>query len=418
MNRAIICIDLKTFYASVECVERGLDPFNTNLVVADESRGNGTICLAISPRMKMLGIKNRCRVYEIPKNIKYIKAKPRMSLYIKYSADIYELYLKYISKDDIHVYSIDEVFIDATDYLKMYNMTVLEFANFLIHKIKQEFGLTATAGVGTNLYLAKVALDIMSKHTVTNIGWLTEEKYKKELWKHTPLTDFWQIGKGIERRLNRLNIYTMEDIANYNEKKLYKEFGINAELLIDHSKGKESCTIKDIKAYTPKSKSLSSSQVLFEDYTWQKARIVLKEMVEQKSLELVENNLVTNSISLYIGYSKNIINATGGTMKLSNYTNVYTKLSSKMLKLYDKTTNPNYLIRRIGISFNNIQYEKYIQLDFFVDNIKENKEKSVESAISNIKHKMGKNVLLRGTSYENGATAKLRNTLIGGHNAN
>ena len=418
MDRAIICIDLKTFFASVECVERGLDPFTTNLVVADESRGNGTICLAISPRMKMLGVKNRCRVFEIPTHIKYIKARPRMSMYIKYAADIYQMYLEYISKEDIHVYSIDEVFIDATDYLKTYNMKATEFAKFLMNEIYKRFGLTATAGVGTNLYLAKIALDIMSKHNATNIGWLTEEKYKKELWDHKPLSDFWQIGRGIEKRLNKLHIYTMEDLAHASESKLYREFGINAELLIDHSKGIETCTMKDIKAYKPKSKSISGSQVLFEDYPWQKARIILKEMVELKSIELVDKGLVTNNISLYIGYSKDIIRATGGQMKLSNYTNVYTELSKYMLKLFDKTTNPNYPIRRIGVGFNNVQEEKYIQLDFFINTEKQEKEKNVESAISKIKLNMGKNAVLRGTSYEEGATAKLRNTLIGGHNAN
>ena len=418
MDRAIICIDLKTFYASVECVERKLDPFTTNLVVADETRGNGTICLAISPKMKMLGVKNRCRVFEIPQNIKYIKARPRMRLYMKYAADIYEMYLEYIAKEDIHVYSIDEVFIDATDYLKTYNMKATEFAKFLIKEIYKRFGLTATAGIGTNLYLAKVALDIMSKHTVTNIGWLTEQKYKKELWQHTPLTDFWQIGRGIEKRLNKLHIYTMEDIAHANEKKLYKEFGINAELLIDHSKGIETCTMKDIKAYKPKQKSISGRQVLFEDSPWDKARIILKEMVELKSLELGEKNLVTNNISLYIGYSKDIIHATGGSVKLTNYTNVYSELSKQMLRLYDRTTNPNYPIRRIGVGFNNVQEEKYVQLDFFVNTEKQDKEKNIESAISKIKLTMGGNAVLRGTSYEEGATAKLRNTLIGGHNAN
>ena len=418
MDRAIICIDLKTFFASVECVERGLDPFTTNLVVADESRGNGTICLAISPRMKMLGVKNRCRVFEIPTHIKYIKARPRMSMYIKYAADIYQMYLEYISKEDIHVYSIDEVFIDATDYLKTYNMKATEFAKFLMNEIYKRFGLTATAGVGTNLYLAKIALDIMSKHNATNIGWLTEEKYKKELWSHKPLSDFWQIGRGIEKRLNKLHIYTMEDLAHASESKLYREFGINAELLIDHSKGIETCTMKDIKAYKPKQKSISGSQVLFEDYPWDKARIILKEMVELKSLELVEKNLVTNNISLYIGYSKDIIHATGGSVKLTNYTNVYSELSKQMLRLYDRTTNPNYPIRRIGVGFNNVQEEKYVQLDFFVNTEKQDKEKNIESAISKIKLTMGGNAVLRGTSYEEGATAKLRNTLIGGHNAN
>ena len=214
MNRIIICIDLKTFYASVECVERNLDPFNTNLVVADPERGKGTICLAISPKMKMLGVKNRCRVFEIPQNIKYIMAKPRMSKYIEYSANIYGIYLKYVSKEDIHVYSIDEAFLDVTDYLKTYNMNAMQLTKVIIKDIYDTYGITATAGIGTNLYLAKIALDIISKHTVTNIGWLDEEKYKRELWHHKPLTDFWQIGKGIEKRLNKLHIYDMYDYAS------------------------------------------------------------------------------------------------------------------------------------------------------------------------------------------------------------
>ena len=261
MNRIIICIDLKTFFASVECVERNLDPFTTNLVVADPNRGNGTICLAVSPKLKMLGVKNRCRIFEIPSNIDYIIAKPRMSKYIEYSANIYAIYLKYVSKDDIHVYSIDEVFIDVTEYLNIYKMNALQLAKKIIKDIYDTYGITATAGIGTNLYLAKIALDIMSKHTVSNIGWLDEERYKKELWHHKPLTDFWQIGKGIEKRLNKLRIYDMYDLAHYNNTKLYNEFGINAELLIDHSVGRETCTIADIKAYKPKNQSISTNQV-------------------------------------------------------------------------------------------------------------------------------------------------------------
>lgn len=299
-----MCIDLKTFYASVECVERKLDPFNTNLVVADESRGKGSICLAVSPKMKMLGVKNRCRLFEIPKNIKYIIAKPRMNKYIEYSANIYSIYLKYVDKQDIHVYSIDEAFLDVTSYLKLYNMSCLELAKKILNDIYDKYKLTATCGIGTNLYLAKIALDILSKHSVTNIDWLDEKKYIKKLWHHKPLSDFWQIGNGIEKRLNKLNIYDMCDIANSDHKKLYKEFGINAELLIDHSYGKESCTMKDIKNYKSKSKSISSSQILFEDYNFSNARLILKEMVEQKSLELVEKDLETYSIKLYIGYSK------------------------------------------------------------------------------------------------------------------
>ena len=277
MQRTYLCIDLKTFYASVECVERHLDPFNTNLVVADPSRGKGAICLAISPKMKMLGIKNRCRIYEIPPTVKYIVALPRMKKYIEYSANIYAIYLKYFAKEDIHVYSIDEAFMDATNYLKMYNMTAVELAQTIIKDIFNTYGITATAGIGTNMYLTKIALDITAKHSSTNIGYLDEEKYKNELWHHKPLTDFWQIGNGIERRLNKMRIFDMYDIAHAEQKKLYKEFGVNAEYLIDHSWGKESCTIADIKAYKPKTNSISNSQILFEDYSFEKARLVLKE---------------------------------------------------------------------------------------------------------------------------------------------
>ena len=286
MSRYYLCIDLKTFYASVECVERGLDPFNTNLVVADPDRGKGTICLAVSPKMKMLGVKNRCRVFEIPPNIKYIMATPRMKKYIEYSANIYGIYLKYFSKDDIHVYSIDEAFMDVTNYLKLYKVNAIELAKTIIKDIFKTYGITATAGVGTNMYLAKIALDITAKHSSTNIGYLDEEKYKKELWHHRPLSDFWQVGKGIERRLNKMRIFDMYDIAHTDPKKLYKEFGVNAEYLIDHSFGKESCTIADIKKYKPKTNSITNSQILFEDYSFEKARIVLKEMVEIRKFKI------------------------------------------------------------------------------------------------------------------------------------
>ena len=411
-----MCIDLKTFYASVECVERKLDPFNTNLVVADESRGKGSICLAVSPKMKMLGVKNRCRLFEIPKNIKYIIAKPRMNKYIEYSANIYSIYLKYVDKQDIHVYSIDEAFLDVTSYLKLYNMSCLELAKKILNDIYNKYKLTATCGIGTNLYLAKIALDILSKHSVTNIDWLDEKKYIKKLWHHKPLSDFWQIGNGIEKRLNKLNIYDMCDIANSDHKKLYKEFGINAELLIDHSYGKESCTMKDIKNYKSKSKSISSSQILFEDYNFSNARLILKEMVEQKSLELVEKDLETYSIKLYIGYSKDIIKSTGGSRKLSNPTNVYSKLIKEFLELYDKTTNRIYPIRRIGIAFCKLYKKEYEQIDLFVDLNSIKKEKNLEKTIYKLKQDMGKNVILKGMNLQEKSTAKLRNTLVGGHN--
>ena len=415
MQKIYMCIDLKTFYASVECVERGLDPFNTNLVVADQNRGKGTICLAVSPKMKMLGVKNRCRIYEIPPTIKYIIAMPRMKKYIEYSANIYEIYLKYFSKEDIHVYSIDEAFIDTSKYLKLYKSTPIELAKKIIKDIFKSYGITATAGIGTNMYLAKIALDITAKHNPNNIGYLDEEKYKKELWHHKPLTDFWQIGKGIERRLNKMRIFDMYDIANSDPKKIYKEFGINAEYLIDHSFGKESCTIADIKSYKPKCNSISNSQVLFEDYSFIKARLVLKEMVELGSLRLVENNLMTDTIGLYIGYSKDVIRATGGTKKLTNYTNIYSELLKSFLDVYDKTTNKNFSIRRIGINLANVTEKENIQLNLFIDQEKVNKERKLELAMCNIKNKMGKNTIIRGMNLEEGATAMARNKLIGGH---
>lgn len=416
MQKAYLCIDLKTFYASVECVERGLDPFNTNLVVADPNRGKGTICLAVSPKMKMLGVKNRCRIYEIPPTIKYIVAIPRMKKYIEYSANIYAIYLKYFAKEDIHVYSIDEAFMDATKYLKMYQLTPMELAKKIMKDIYTNYKITATAGIGTNMYLAKIALDITAKHNANNIGILDEETYKKKLWHHKPLTDFWQIGKGIERRLQKMRIFDMYDIAHTEPKKLYKEFGVNAEYLIDHSWGKESCTIADIKAYKPKMNSISNSQVLFEDYSFIKARLVLKEMVELGSLRLIENQLVTDTVQLYIGYSKDVIKASGGTKKLNTYTNVYSELLKVFLEIYDKTTNTNFPIRRIGINFANVIETEHVQLSFFTDQEKIDKERKLELTLSNIKNKIGRNTIIRGMDLEKGATTRLRNQLIGGHN--
>ena len=416
MQKYYLCIDLKTFYASVECVERKLDPFNTNLVVADPTRGKGAICLAISPKMKMLGVKNRCRIFEIPPTIKYIIAMPRMKKYIEYSANIYAIYLKYFSKEDIHVYSIDEAFMDVTNYLKLYKVNPIQLAQIIIKDIFKTYGITGTAGIGTNMYLAKIALDITAKHNPSNIGYLNEEKYKKELWHHKPLSDFWQIGKGIERRLNKMRIYDMYDIAHSNPKKLYKEFGVNAEYLIDHSWGKESCTIADIKTYKPKTNSISNSQVLFEDYSFEKARLVLKEMVELGSLRLIESNLVTDSIGLYIGYSKDIIKATGGTRKLINYTNVYSELLKAFLDIYDKNTSRSVAIRRIGVNFANTIETESIQLSLFTDQEKIDRERKLELTICNIKNKMGKNTIIRGMDLEEGATTRVRNQLVGGHN--
>ncbi len=416
MQKYYLCIDLKTFYASVECVERGLDPFNTNLVVADPTRGKGTICLAISPKMKMLGVKNRCRIFEIPPTIKYIIATPRMKKYIEYSANIYAIYLKYFAKEDIHVYSIDEAFMDVTKYLKLYKLNPIEVAKKIIKDIFKTYGITATAGIGTNMYLAKIALDITAKHNPQNIGYLDEEKYKQELWHHKPLSDFWQIGRGIERRLNKMRIFDMYDIAHTEQKRLYKEFGVNAEYLIDHSWGKETCTIADIKAYKPKTNSVTNSQILFEDYSFIKARLVLKEMVELGSLRLIESNLVTDTISLYIGYSKNVIKATGGTRKISNYTNIYSELLKAFLEVYDKTTDKSVPIRRIGVNFTNVIETENVQLSLFKNQEKVDEERKLELAMCGIKNKMGKNAIIRGMDLEEGATTMMRNKLIGGHN--
>ncbi|MBE7087889.1 MAG: DNA repair protein, partial [Clostridiales bacterium] len=301
-DRVYFCIDMKSFFASVECVERGLDPFNDNLVVCDITRGSGTICLAVSPKMKSLGVKNRCRLFEIPENIEYVTAKPRMKKYIEYAAKIHGIYLDYVDKSDIHVYSIDESFIDVTDYLKLYKLDAKVFAKKLVKDIKDKTGIPATVGIGTNLYLAKIALDITAKKAPDFIGYLDEFEYRKTLWHHRPITDFWQIANGMEKRLEKMGIRDMYDITRHPEKFLYKEFGINAELLIDHAWGKESCTIADIKGYKGKSRSVSTSQILFEDYCFEKARIVLIEMIRDTAYELMSRNVVTNRLNVYIGY--------------------------------------------------------------------------------------------------------------------
>lgn len=417
MKSVYLCIDLKTFFASVECVERHLDPFETNLVVADPTRGKGALCLAISPKMKMQGIKNRCRMFEIPDGVEYIIALPRMNLYMQYSANIYAIYLKYVSKDDIHVYSIDEAFLDITHYLHLYNTTPKQLAIKIMSDVYETTGITATAGIGTNLYLAKVALDIIAKHTKDNIGMLSEESYKKYLWHYTPLTDFWHVGVGIANRLLKYNIHNMYDIAHCSEDILYKEFGINAEYLIDHSWGKELTTMHDIKKYKAKSNSISHSQVLFEDYNYDNALLVVKEMVELKVLDLVDQHLVTDNISLHISYSNNIIKNTGGAMTITTKTNSYRVLLNYFIDLYKRTTNPNYPIRRIGIGFNNVLDEYYESYDLFTDYEELEKEKNLQRAIVEIKQRYGKNAVLKGMNFMEKATTRKRNTLVGGHNA-
>lgn len=417
MNRIYLCIDLKCFFASVECVERKLDPFQTNLVVADSSRGKGALCLAISPKMKENGVKNRCRLFEIPKDIQYYIATPRMKLYMQYSADIYAIYLKYISSKDIHVYSIDEAFLDITDYLHMYHLSPKQLAIKIMEDIVQTTGICATAGIGTNMYLAKIALDILAKHRKDHIGVLTEETYKKYLWDYPHLTDFWHIGKGIEKRLHKHDLYTMRDIAYCNEDILYKEFGINAEILIDHAWGREETTIDDIKQYKPKSNSMSHSQVLFSDYSYDDAFLVMKEMVELKVLDLCDQHLVSDCICLSIGYSHHSKNCSGGVRKIGVKTNSYNILLSEFIKLYRQTTNKEYKVRTISISFMNVVDEIYESYDLFSDLKALDKEKRLQQTIIKIRKKYGKNALLKGMNLLENATTIKRNTLIGGHNA-
>lgn len=417
MNRYYLCIDLKTFFASVECVERGLDPFETDLVVADPDRCTTTICLAISPKMKSRGIRNRCRLFEIPKGINYIQAKPRMKKYIEYSSRIYGIYLKYVSKEDIHVYSIDEAFLDVTSYLSLYKMSPIELAKVIMKDIYESTGITATAGVGTNMYLAKIALDITAKHVSDNIGYLDEEKYKDELWHHIPLTDFWQVGRGIEARLNKLGIYDMYDIAHTDEAILYKEFGVNAKFLIDHSWGIEPCVISDIKKYKPKSTSISNGQVLFRDYNYIDARKVLIEMIDTLVLQLVDKHLSTSVIGFYIGYSHDIYPALKMSKKLSNPSNSFSKISRVILDEYDFSIERKYPIKRINIWFGGLTSKKLEQFDLFSDNSLEESDEKIESVMNLIKNKFGKNAILRAISYEEGATQRERNKLIGGHNA-
>ena len=416
------CIDLKCFYASVECVERGLDPFKTLLVVADEARGKGAICLAISPKMKALGVKNRCRLFEIPKNINYIIAKPRMKLYIDYSAYIYSIYLSFFSPDDIHVYSIDEAFIYAKPYQKLYNKTTYEMARDVKNKVFQETGIFATCGLGTNLYLAKVAMDVMAKKTKDGISMLTEELYKEELWMHTPLTDFWNVGPGIANRLNRLGLYTMKDVALCKEEILYKEFGVNAEYLIDHAKGLEPITIKEIKEYVPKSKSISSGQTLDRDYDYEEGLLAFKETVELGVLDLVRKHVVTDTISFSIGYSS--VGAfdyrnqeyTGGSKKIDVYTNSYEILSTELIEMFISHVDKTRKIRRMNVGFGNIKNEKYESYTLFSDIEKLQKERVLQETIVGIKDKYGKSSILRGMNLDPAATTLKRNKLIGGHN--
>lgn len=499
-NKTYIAIDLKSFYASVEAMERGLDPMTTNLLVADLSRTEKTICLAVSPSLKAYGISGRARMFEVIQQVKnvnserlrkapgkrftgssfddnelnanpnlsidYVVAVPRMALYIEYSTRIYDVYLKYVAPEDIHVYSIDEVFIDATAYLKTLNMSAHDFTRMLIKDVLATTGVTATAGIGTNLYLCKVAMDITAKHIPADkdgvrIAELDEMSYRRLLWDHKPLTDFWRVGKGISKKLEQNYIFTMGDVARcsiYNEDLLYKLFGINAELLIDHAWGWEPCTIADIKAYKPSTNCLSSGQVLHCPYDFDKAKIVLKEMLEALSLDLVEKKLVTDQIVLTVGYDienltdvkrreayngeiktdyygRQIPKHARGTANIGRKTASTRLITDAVLKAYDENVDKKLLIRRLNITANRVVPEATLsqtpapyQLSLFEDYEETEKQKAKEDAelekerriqetLIGIKNKFGKNAILKGLNLQEGATAKDRNEQIGGHKA-
>ena len=504
--KTYIAIDLKSFYASVECRERNRDPLTTNLVVADPSRTEKTICLAVSPSLKKYGLSGRARLFEVIQKVKianelrklkapnkvfcgssddsialqknpalkidYITAPPRMARYMEYSTKIYNIYLKYIAPEDIHIYSIDEVFIDVTHYLSTYNMTARELAMTMIQDILGTTGITATAGIGTNMYLCKIAMDIVAKHIEPDkngvrIAELDEMSYRRLLWNHRPITDFWRVGRGYSKKLEKIGLYTMGDIARcsigkptdyYNEELLYKLFGINAELLIDHAWGYEPCTMEDVKAYKPETNSISSGQVLHCPYEFDKARLVVKEMTDLMVLDLVDKGLATNQIVLTIGYDienitdknrsqiykgtvttnyygKKVPKPAHGTTNLPKQTSSTTLITNAVMELYDKIVNKKLLIRRINIVANKLVDEhsvknanKYEQLDLFTDyeilkkqrekeNAESEREKRMQNTILDIKKKFGKNAILKGMNLQEGATAKDRNNQIGGHKA-
>ena len=420
-ERCYLAIDAKAFYASVECVERGLDPLTTNLVVADPERSQGTICLAVSPSLKALGIKNRCRLNEIPKDIPFIIAQPRMQKYIDYSAEIYGVYLRYIAPEDIFSYSIDEVFIDVTGYLNYYGKAPKEMAVMLMEAVKESTGIRVTCGIGTNLYLAKVALDILAKHAPDYIGVLDEESYCQTLWDHTPITDFWRIGHGTANRLGKYGIRTMRQVAASSEDFLYRRFGIDAELLIDHAWGREPVTIRDIKDYKPKTNSLSSGQVLMRDYSFEEGRLIVKEMMDLLCLEMVSRKVVTSSVTLYIGYSFYYdARPTTGTANIHIETNADSVLIPEVVRTYEKITRRDIPVRRVCLTCNHVVSEDgtNCQLSLFERRITFDaldRAHRRQQTVLDIKDRFGKNAIFRGMDLQEAATTRLRNEQIGGH---
>lgn len=416
-NRVYMCIDLKSFYASVECVDRGLDSMKTDLVVADQTRGSGALCLAVSPSLKAKGVKNRCRLFEIPSVFSYIVAPPRMKRYMEMSAYIVSLYLSKISPDDLHVYSIDECFIDATSYLSLYHKGAMELADDLRNLIYDRTGICATAGVGTNLFLAKIAMDIEAKHRPDFKAYLDENLFKETLCHHRPITDFWQIGKGIARRLSRLGVYDLFGVAHIDERILYKEFGVNAEFLIDHAHGREPCTMEDIKSYVPDTRSLSTSQILFSDYEFEDAEMIMTEMADLLTMELIEKRMMTDGISLYVGYSGYSGDHGGGSRKLAEYTDIPSVIEKAFTDLFREKVSRTIPIRQIRLSLHHVVPVKEVWTagSLFANQKKEEKERNLEQAVLSIRSQFGKNAILRGTSLLPKSTIRMRNHQVGGH---
>ena len=439
MERVYFAIDLKSFYASVECVERGLDPLTANLVVADQSRTEKTICLAVTPSLKARGLKGRCRLFEVVqkareiealtgRKLEYITAVPRMALYLEYSARIYGIYLNYFSPDDIHVYSIDEVFIDATSYLSLYHTDAQTLLRTVIKSVLAETGITATAGIAPNLYLCKVAMDIVAKHSPPDkngvrVAELTVESYRKTLWEHRPITDFWRISRGTAARLERHGMRTMGDIALkslQNEAVLYKLLGIDAEILIDHAWGLENCTIAHIKNYRSSSRSLCSGQVLHHPYPYDKARLVVREMAEDLAQDLVAKNLASEQFSLYILYDKSstpVPMADHGLVHLGSHTASLHRIAKGILDIFDQIADPAFLIRRINVSADTVIPQQEEQPDLFTDVETQRRERALQNAMLSIQSRFGKNAILKADDYTEGATARERNQQIGGHRA-
>ena len=415
-----MCLDLKSFYASVECADLGVDPFTTPLVVADASRGLGAITLAISPALKQLGVKNRCRLFEIPSTIEYMAVRPRMRRYMEVSASIYGVLLDYVAPEDIHVYSIDEYFIDVTPYSRLYKKTWRELALLFKYKVLEQTHIHATVGLGTNLFLAKVALDVLAKHAPQGIGILNEKLFKEKIWHHQPITDIWQIGRGIASRLHKYGVVDLHGITTVPEERWYKEFGINAELLIDHAWGRETCTMKEIHMYRPAKHSLSRGQILLRNYSYEECLVPLREMVESLLLELIAEEALTKYISLGVRYADKKVKGTGGSRRLSKYTCSLEVLSQAVLELYKETTHPHQAIRQLSVGFDDLVSREAVPWEedlFSTSQDREEKAYQVERTVLSIKEKFGGNSILRASSLQEEGTMQFRNTLVGGHNA-